>query len=78
MLGVLIKMQIPTPKEGSSRSAFIARMPMGNTAPDFFFIFKITSSLKFIHVSSIVWHRAVVLKLGCIMLSPEELKKHDG
>lgn len=78
MLGVLIKIQIPTPKDESSRSAFIARMPMGNTAPDFFFIFKITSSLKFIHVSSIVWHRAVVLKLGCIMLSPEELKKHDG
>lgn len=51
-------------------------MPMGNTAPDFnVFIFKITSSLKFIHVSSIVWHRAVVLKLGCIMVSPEELKK---
>ena len=78
MLGVLIKIQIPTPKDESSRSAFIARMPMGNTAPDFFFIFKITSSLKFIHVSSIVWHRAVVLKLGCIMLSPEELKKHEG
>lgn len=79
MLGVLIKMQIPTPKDGSSSSAFIARMPMGNTAPDFnVFIFKITSSLKFIHVSSIVWHRAVVLKLGCILVSPEELKKHDG
>lgn len=74
---MLIKMQIPSPKDGSSSSAFIARMPMGNTAPDFS-VFKITSSLKFIHVSSIVWHRAVVLKLGCILVSPEELKKHDG
>lgn len=78
MLGVLIKMQILTPKDGSSRSAFIARMPLGNTAPNFFFIFKIISSLTFIHVSSIVWHRAMVLKVGSIMVSPEELKKHDG